>query len=1307
MSLSQSPLPEPPLSSEEMRAFFARPTDLMQTYLVDQKKHRETISKLNQSEQEFQKLIHTKEREKLAEIETYTFQYTHLKPAYQAFFSAYAKSVEEAYEALRVQAQRSVVDECEALRKEMDEKFNNAKRSASLSESLQAECEKKLQQKERVSEKIDHIQSSLNKYDDQRAQFLKTFNQEMERFQKKHRWYGKRIEVVTQGKGDKRKTWFDIQEKITGFERKLVNFYGKLFASKDRERLMAEAMKLHTALSKCDRQRVALEAAEKQLKDLTDAFNQITSECKRIQNKCQQILNETKAITPKLNHLIELRENLKTLSTDLVRQDTDGRLRLTDKQLKELLIKVPHAKDYPLVKQALTQKPFLNIYLERDAWESWINRQMSDQEKLLSATIQQKDKELDDFRALQQRALQKLIDQRERYTTQWKEAQKNYRETFAQWKADFNAIQDPALMPVWDNPEFSEKTAREACRQIAVRAAGRTIMPVLPIGYRQIETIEGSIKITKWIDWQKPTDNERFNFLIEYAKEEQPQALDTLNNLLLHMICAFPAKKLKFTFIDLNVTNQASLFTINLDAQLYHNNPLVKEQDLRKRLEELQDRMVTVSKQCSNLLRYNEENHTILFPYEVIVLLDYPHNLSPQIIQQMIPLCVHGHNGGIFFVVMREKTEEQPSASGSMPDLTNTDSFRRISLRTRQSQEGTNHYLPLASTSLLREACFAYLNTEAQKEEQTRIIEQPMESLYQAPYADAAEEFKVAVGENNGRTNWFRFDEASHAHAFVLGQSGSGKSVFLHNVINNALLQYAPDSLQLYLLDFKLGGVEFNRYRDAKQVRALLVDNSDPQITLEILRELYETMRQRGERLRNAGVSSLHDYNASHPETRLPRIILAVDECHELFRDRMDKTQTEINAIVTKIAKEGRSQGVHLLFATQTLANANIPSELLNNISDYYLLKCAQNDAEKLVRDSSKQTALLTTGWLLYAHEDKRELFQAYFADRERLEENLRQILTKSASIPVEDRFFFSGKQCFPFDDTVRQAIVHKSRRHPIGLMGRSIEVQQSPVGFPLKAGLGENALFFGLNTQEQTLRVVLDTLISLMVSYHHLGRPCRFYVLNCLNLQEEGPAESLLYALESYGCTMVEGADRGKLLASLAEEVRQHTAQESVVVILGQERFREVRLEMPLPAPNAPTPTEPQSPLTSHLGGLGALRPREEKRTYKSELRYLLGNGAEQHIHFLWQVDKPANLLFETVLSQQVVFSIFKHIVMLKSASDAALKLRLSDDIKLETLSEESERLRAYYYNDEEGTYTLFTPYVLPNANDLETLLK
>lgn len=1222
---------------------------------------------------------------------------------YGAFSEAYCKIVSEAYRARWEEARKWYREEC-ARRKQSGEKAE--KQVLDLSQQwdkVAAESNYWSGKTKEVKAEYDKLYEKFERACKERDEQLAAYNEACALFEKRHSWYARRTGVVTQGKGAKRKTWFEVKPEVSGFGKKLVRLYEIFHSSADKDRMMAVANRLSEMLSRRDILEEQINAVHARLEDCMKKHEQALDEWDKLEKGAEKILDAAESTVQKAEGIGAYAYLENPLTPKLVREDKSGRLAVSAADLKALLKKVPGCDS--LKEAALAMGNLPDIYLQREVWDNWVAQKIADREKNLAAGVQEDLEALPVLREKSEQTLGEIDRQRKALETQWEVSCEAYRKLIGEWRAAFDTIGDPAMVPVWNDIDFSPETAKAVCGEIAAAATDRVVMPLLPVGYDKVDTTEGIVTLPKLAPWQQAKG--KSNFLIEYARDRQPQAVAAMNDLLMQMLLAFPAKKLRFTFVDLNVTNQASLFTINLDANLYHNDPVVKEQDLRKRLEELQDRMVTVSKQCSNLLKYNRENGTILFPYEVVVLLDYPRNLSPQTINQLKPLCTNGHNGGIFFVVLREKNEgEQPAGFASMPDIVTPDSFCRIDLQPEDETDSLNRYRPVAAAPVLREACFAHINAQAQKEEQARIIEQPMEELYNEPFADAADEFKVAVGENNGRAAWFRLDEASHPHAFVLGQSGSGKSVFLHNVVGNAVLRYSPESLQLYLLDFKLGGVEFNRYKDVKHVRALLVDNSDQQITLEILRGLYETMRRRGEMLRGAGVSSLRDYNAAHPDDRLPRILLAVDECHELFRDRMDRIQTEINAIVTKIAKEGRSQGVHLLFATQTLANANIPSEILNNISDYYLLKCAQNDAEKLVRDSSKQTSALTTGWLLYANEEKRELFQAYYADRQRMEENLRRTLEKSASASGEGRFFFSGKQRFPLDESVLDVLKRKSRRHPAALMGRSIDVRQSPVALPLKAGMGENILLFGINTKEQTTRVSIDLLITLVASYRQLERPCRFYIVNCLSSSEESAAEEVLYALERYGCTVVEDAARGELLGTLAEEVRNRTAQESVVLLLGQERFREVRLEAPLASASA-APAEPQVPAAGHLGGFGSLGRREEKRTYKSELRYLLENGPEQHVHFLLQVDKPGNLLFESVISQQMVFSMFKHIVMLKSAPDAALKLRLSDEVKLENLSDEEERLRAYYYNDEEGTYTLFTPYVNPAPDQLGTLLK
>ena len=58
----------------------------------------------------------------------------------------------------------------------------------------------------------------------------------------------------------------------------------------------------------------------------------------------------------------------------------------------------------------------------------------------------------------------------------------------------------------------------------------------------------------------------------------------------------------------------------------------------------------------------------------------------------------------------------------------------------------------------------------------------------------------------------------------------------------------------------------------------------------------------------------------------------------------------------------------------------------------------------------------------------------------------------------------------------------------------------------------------------------------------------------------------------------------------------------------------------------------------------------------------------------------------------------------MLRSDEMTASRLNLRDDIRLENLSSEPERLRAYYYAEESDSYTLFTPY---SQSGKSTILK
>ena len=625
--------------------------------------------------------------------------------------------------------------------------------------------------------------------------------------------------------------------------------------------------------------------------------------------------------------------------------------------------------------------------------------------------------------------------------------------------------------------------------------------------------------------------------------------------------------------------------------------------------------------------------------------------------------------------------------------------------------DGIINFTPITSNETLLKACFDYIRTEAEAKEEMKVQTLDFDSAASSKYETDLSTMIIPVGKAESKDADFRMDLVSHVHSFIIGQSGSGKSVFLHNIIGGAMLKYAPEDLQLYLLDFKLGGVEFNRYQGARHVKALLVDNSDPQVTLEILRELRNSMTERGKLLRGAGVSNIGEYNKLHQQDRMPHVLVVADECHEMFKadDSIPRqVRNEISDIVIKIAKEGRSQGVHLVFATQTLSGTEISSEIINNVSDFYLLKCAQTDSERLVPNSSAITSELSTGQIYYHHVDEQVKFQAYYTDKEAAEKLMAAIVEKAIDHKSNGEFYFNGAQMFYLDESVKEQMLAVKGKSPLAFMGKAIDISQKDLYIKLNEDFSENVLLLGLNDQEQVTRTTMNLFVSLMMSAKLKHKDIAFKVIDCLN-NEEGEVHELIFDLENEGyCDIIERRQRSKFFKELAQGVQNGTAEETILLILGQDRFRELKMDMELEESNSSKSSDDDDMMSISDDFFGdSSSSSTSVRSYRDALNVILEKGPDYGVHTLLQIEKASNLLFEDYITPKVVFQKFKHLVMLKSDETAGVTLHLNDDIRLEKLSSDWERLRAYYYAEESDSYTLFTPYMPSKSKDTINLLK
>ncbi len=212
-------------------------------------------------------------------------------------------------------------------------------------------------------------------------------------------------------------------------------------------------------------------------------------------------------------------------------------------------------------------------------------------------------------------------------------------------------------------------------------------------------------------------------------------------------------------------------------------------------------------------------------------------------------------------------------------------------------------------------------------------------------------QFKVSVPvgwDINHKEVCFEIGEAQN-HTLICGRSGSGKSNFLHVLIQNLAFYYAPNEAQLFLLDYK-EGVEFNAYADpAILEHARLVSvASSVGFGVSFLSWLDKETKKRGELFKQFNVKDLSDYR-KHGE--MPRLIVVIDEFQVLFSDSTSKEKERVERYLNTILKKGRSYGVHLILATQTMRDSGINKSLMAQIANRIALPMDAEDSDSVLSD--------------------------------------------------------------------------------------------------------------------------------------------------------------------------------------------------------------------------------------------------------------------------------------------------------------------------------------------------------------------
>ena len=198
------------------------------------------------------------------------------------------------------------------------------------------------------------------------------------------------------------------------------------------------------------------------------------------------------------------------------------------------------------------------------------------------------------------------------------------------------------------------------------------------------------------------------------------------------------------------------------------------------------------------------------------------------------------------------------------------------------------------------------------------------------------------------------FDNDNFA-AYIMGASGSGKSTLLHTLIAGILMNYHPDEVELWLIDFKM--TEFKRYVDncPPHVKYILLENSED-LVFDIIDELTQLLRTR-KQLFAAQRPAWNKLNDVPLDRNVPAVFVIIDEFAQMSQIicRTKGGDGDYTVKLNNLLAQGRAFGFNFIFASQTYTTG--VSGLTESARDQIQMRFAMKNTVNEI----KQTLNLTS----------------------------------------------------------------------------------------------------------------------------------------------------------------------------------------------------------------------------------------------------------------------------------------------------------------------------------------------------------
>lgn len=213
----------------------------------------------------------------------------------------------------------------------------------------------------------------------------------------------------------------------------------------------------------------------------------------------------------------------------------------------------------------------------------------------------------------------------------------------------------------------------------------------------------------------------------------------------------------------------------------------------------------------------------------------------------------------------------------------------------------------------------------------------------------------------------------------IVGMTGMGKSVLLHNIIASLIYAKRPEQLKFILIDTQKG--EFSHYSNLQfSYLATFEGNpaviTKPEDVLRVIDALIFEAEKRSEILNRAEVAFRWN------DLQLPSIVVIIDEIADLIRRFGDQLKFRLY----RLLGYGKSYGIHFICTSKSITSDGFDDHFIDEFQAHISFKINTEDDSMRIIEKTDAVSLCDNGDMVLYWEESDRFVEGTFKHFERIQ---------------------------------------------------------------------------------------------------------------------------------------------------------------------------------------------------------------------------------------------------------------------------------------------------------------------------------